>query len=224
MPSPVQPGNLTRTVVAQSRGLNVQSVGTGLVFEDNVLSGTGTAVDVIIADDNLTNAAVFPVWVQADGTQPEYISTLSFSFNPFTGLVTAQTATQAPLDNSNKLASTAYVDAAVAAGGFTWSEVTGPTAMVVENGYVANNSSQVVFTLPATAAFGERVRVVGKGAGGWKIEQNVGQVIHFGDKNTTSGITGYLESQNTFDVVELLCTTANTNWTEISAQGNITIT
>ena len=224
MPSPVPPSQLSRTVVAANRGLNIQSVGEGIVFEDNVLSGTGTATDVIIVDDNTTNAVVFPVWVTADGTVPEYISTLSFSFNPFTGLVAAYTFTQAPLDNSTKLASTAYVDAAVAASvGLPWIEVTGPTGMLVNTGYVANNSSQVILTLPAVAAFGQIVRVIGKGAGGWKIAQNAGQTVHFGDKQTTVGAAGYLESQNVFDAVELLCTTANTNWTELSAQGNIII-
>lgn len=208
---------------APQRGVNIQGIGGQLVLSgDNVLSGTGTAIDVIITDDNLTNAAVFPVWVGADGTQAEYISTLSFSFNPFSGLLSTNTPTQAPGDNSTKLASTAYVDAAVAAGA-TWYEVTGPTAMVINRGYVANNSSQVVLTLPVTAAFGSKLRIVGKGAGGWRIAQNSGQVIHFGDKITTSGVSGYLESQNSFDAVELLCTTANTNWTELSAQGNIVV-
>jgi hypothetical protein len=224
MPSPVPASQLSRTIVASNRGLNIQSVGDGIVFEDNVLSGTGTATDVIIVDDNATNAAVFPVWVTAAGTVPEFISTLSFSFNPFTGLVAAYTFTQAPADNSNKLASTAYVDAAVAVGGFVWYEVTGPTGMAVNSGYVANNSSLVILTLPAVAVFGARVRVVGKGAGGWKIAQNAGQTVHFGDKQTTVGAAGFLASQNTFDAIELLCTTATTNWTELSAQGNITVT
>lgn len=107
MPSPP----LTRTVVAQSRGLNIQSVGSGLSFEDNVLSGIGTATDVTIVDDNTTNAPVFLVWVTADGIVPEFISTSAGSFNPLTGLLDMFTTTQPPLDNSNKLASTAYVDA-----------------------------------------------------------------------------------------------------------------
>jgi hypothetical protein len=105
----------------------------------------------------------------------------------------------------------------------TWNEVTASQTMFVNNGYVANNSSQVVLALPPFSNFGEKIRVVGKGAGGWKITQNAGQTIHFGSQNTTTGVTGYLESQSTFDAIELLCTTANTNWTELSAQGNIIV-
>ena len=225
MPENAFVGNLTRTVVNPQRGVNIQSVGAGLTLDgSNQLSGTGSATSMTIVDDNATNATVFLVWVTAAGAAtPEFISTAAGGLNPSTGLLDMFTTPQAPLDNSNKLASTAYVDAAVAFG-FPWYEVTGATAMLVNQGYVANNSSQVVLTLPATAAFGSKLRVVGKGAGGWRIAQNVGQTIHFGTQNTTSGVGGYLESQATFDAIELLCTTADTNWTELSAQGNIIVT
>ena len=108
--------------------------------------------------------------------------------------------------------------------GTLWTEITTSTvALAVENGYVMNNASQVVGALPATAVFGSEIRIVGKGAGGWKIAQNSGQTIHFGNQNTTTGAAGSIASQNVFDCLDLLCITANTDWVAHSSQGNLTV-
>jgi hypothetical protein len=107
---------------------------------------------------------------------------------------------------------------------FAWNEETGTSAnMAVNNGYVANNAGLVTLTLPDTAAFGSVIEVVGKGAGGWKIAQNAGETIHFGTSDTTTGVGGSLASTEQYDVVKLVCTVADTDWTVISSQGNITI-
>lgn len=109
------------------------------------------------------------------------------------------------------------------AAGFSWTEVTTTSqAMAVDSGYVMNNASLVTGTLPSTAAFGDVIRVVGKGAGGWKIAQNASQVIHFGNQDTTTGTGGYLASTDDNDAVELLCVTANTDFVVLSSIGNIT--
>ena len=75
----------------------------------------------------------------------------------------------------------------------------------------------------ATAAFGSIIEVAGKGAGGWKVAQNAGQTIHFGDTDTTAGATGYLQNTEQYDAVKLLCTTANTDFIVLSSIGNITV-
>ncbi len=106
-----------------------------------------------------------------------------------------------------------------------WSEVTSSSQQMASgNGYVLNNSSRVTAILPPSADFGDTVRVVGKGAGGWLLAQNAGQTIHFGSQNTTTGTAGGLASQSVFDAVELLCTTMNSDWTVLSSQGNLTVT
>ena len=108
-------------------------------------------------------------------------------------------------------------------GGETWTDVTGTSqAMAVNNGYTANNAGLVTLTLPSTAAYGTIMEVCGKGAGGWTIAQNSGQTIHFGNVNTTTGTGGSLSSTNRYDVVKLLCTIANTDFTVLSSVGNIT--
>jgi len=113
----------------------------------------------------------------------------------------------------------------VGEAGFGWTDVTGTTqAMAVSSGYVADNAGLVTLTLPAVAAFGARVSVVGSGAGGWLIAQNALQVIHLGSATTTVGVGGSLASTNRWDSIQLICVIANTTWTCLgSPVGNITI-
>lgn len=109
-------------------------------------------------------------------------------------------------------------------GGLTWTDVTGTSQTIaINSGYTANNVALVTLTLPTTAAYGTLVAVVGKGSGGWKVAQSSGQQIHFGSSNTTSGATGNLASTNQYDVVYLLCTVANNEFTVIQSIGNITV-
>ena len=116
------------------------------------------------------------------------------------------------------------VSASGGGGGITWTEVTGTTqTAAADNGYIANNEALITVTLPETCAVGKTIRVSGKGSGLWKIAQNAGQIIYFGDQNTTSGTAGYLAAQNQYDSIELLCITANTTFNVISVVGNITV-
>jgi len=110
------------------------------------------------------------------------------------------------------------------AGAFVWNEITLTSAsMSAENGYIANNAALVTLTLPATASVGEKIEVLGKGAGGWKVAQNAGQTIHFIDTDTTTGAGGSLSSTKQYDCIELTCITANTDWVVSDSEGNITI-
>lgn len=114
---------------------------------------------------------------------------------------------------------------AAAAGGISWSVVTGTTqTLAANNGYFANNGTQVDFSLPATAAVGDTFAVAGmNNATGWTITQGAGQTIHFGDTDTTTGAGGSLTSTATYDVVELVCNVANTDYVVTRSMGNITI-
>lgn len=108
--------------------------------------------------------------------------------------------------------------------GIAWTEVTGTTqAMAVDSGYIANNAGLVTLTLPATAVIGDRIRIAGKGAGGWRCGQNAGQTINFGNTATTAGVAGYIDSTNQYDALELLCITADTTWVALSSVGNLNV-
>ena len=115
---------------------------------------------------------------------------------------------------------------AATGSGLPWTDVTGTAqAMAVNNGYIADNAGLVTLTLPASAAIGDEVIVLGKGAGGWVIAQNANQAIHFGNQVTTTGVGGSLVSTNQWDNIMLRCVTAgaSTIWTVTSSQGNITV-
>ena len=108
-------------------------------------------------------------------------------------------------------------------GGMTWTEVTGTSqSAAVDNGYIANNAALVTITLPTTAAVGDIVAVVGKGAGLWRLAQNASESINFVGVTTTVGTGGYLEATNRYDCIEVICTVADTTWTVRSSVGNIT--
>jgi hypothetical protein len=77
--------------------------------------------------------------------------------------------------------------------------------------------------MPATAATGQEVEVVGVGAGGWRIAQNAGQKINFGDLSTATGISGRLDSTHRYDTIKLVCVTNDTEWVVVSSQGNIDV-
>jgi hypothetical protein len=116
------------------------------------------------------------------------------------------------------------IDLSVAGGGIGWTEVTGAAqAGAVNSGYITNRGAGVTVTLPDTAALGSIIKIAGK-QGNWVIAQNAGETIHFGNQDTTTGVGGSLTATDDSDCVELLCTTANTNWTVLNSVGNITVT
>lgn len=89
-------------------------------------------------------------------------------------------------------------------------------AMLVNNGYIANDAGLTTFTLPsvASSAAGDRLKISSNKNGtlGWKIAQNATQAIYFPGGNTTPGVTGSLSSTHYFDSVELVCIGSGANW------------
>ncbi len=103
-------------------------------------------------------------------------------------------------------------------------EVTGTTQIIVPNvTYIINNAALVTLTLPLAYPFGYSNTFLGKGAGGWRISQQTGQVIHMSPDATTTGTAGYLASANPFDCLTLQCITANNTFDAHSVQGSIFI-
>lgn len=107
---------------------------------------------------------------------------------------------------------------------FAWNIVAGTSdTFVPNNGYVPTNVALTTFTMPATAAAGDVIRIGGNGTGGWSITQLASQSIQFGNVTTTVGVGGSLASTNAGDSVELLCIVANTTYIVLSSIGNITV-
>lgn len=148
-------------------------------------------------------------------------ATLSLAGNLTTSGANALTltttgSTNVTLPTSGTLATTTQV--------LAWSAVSSSGSLTVNTGTITTSGSLVTLTLPSTAAVGSVFYITGSpaGTGGWKIAQNAGQIINFGSVVTTTGTGGSLASSNQYDSVALVCTTANTNFSVLFAQGNLT--
>lgn len=110
-------------------------------------------------------------------------------------------------------------------GSFSWTEIaTTSASMAINHGYIANNAGLVTLTLPSTAPLGSVIKVAGKGAGGWSIAQNTGQIIWWNSGlPTTTGVTGSISSLDRYDTIELVCITTNTTWIVNNAKGNMDV-
>jgi len=93
---------------------------------------------------------------------------------------------------------------------------------VVDTVYTCDNVALVTVTLPDTAAVGSTIGIIGKGAGLWKVAQNASEEIHAGTTTTTNGVGGSLAATEQYDIVYLVCTVADTEWTAIQMVGNLT--
>lgn len=165
-------------------------------------------------------------FVNATGTQAT-TTTLSTTNASTTNLVVSSaggTGTRCAQFSSTGVLSANASGCGSGGGGTTWNTVTGTSqTAAVNNAYITNNAALVTVTLPTTAAVGDIVQIVGRGAGLWKIAQSSGQTIHFGNQDTTTGATGNLTALNRYDVVQVVCTIANTDFTVISSIGNINV-
>ncbi len=96
-------------------------------------------------------------------------------------------------------------------GSMTMSVASGTTqAASVNNGYICTNASQCNVTLPATAAVGDRIKVVSQGAAGIKVTANTSQTIKGLSQTTTSA--GSVTPASQYDTIQVVCVVANTTW------------
>lgn len=105
---------------------------------------------------------------------------------------------------------------------FTWINVTGTSATLVQgNAYQANNAGLVTLTMPSVASstFGDTIKVGGFGSGGWAIQCVATQLIHYGA--TATSAAGTLISTNRYDQVELVCSSTTTEWFVRYVIGNL---
>lgn len=182
--------------------------------------GTGAAArDITIG--NTTGATSLTFDVGSGGLNVPSFTTAGALVSTSAGLITDADASTAGYVLTSNGSGSAPSFQAPASGGMSWVNVTGTSqSMAVGTGYVANNASLVTLTLPATAAVGDIIAVQGSGAGGWQIAQNSGQTIHFNAGDSTTGASGYLASGGQYDVVFLMCITANTDWVYNGGFGN----
>ena len=108
---------------------------------------------------------------------------------------------------------------------FEWvEETTTSRALVVNQGVIGDNAGTITMTLPATAAQGDKFCFIQKGAGIISIAQNAGQTIHTILADTTTGVTGHLDTIDQWSSFCLVCVTANTDFAlESGSHGSLAV-
>jgi hypothetical protein len=95
------------------------------------------------------------------------------------------------------------------------------TTAVTNHKYVINGSG-VAVTLPAAAAVGDTLEIIGY-TGSWTIAQASGQSIKLAGSSTTTGASGYVASANANSSARLICVVANDTWVIVSSETSITV-
>jgi hypothetical protein len=188
---------------AVAAGINLQPFGinagqtTELRFLE--LSANGSSYVAFKAPDSVTSTTVYTL-PGSDGTSGQVLST-----NGSGGLL--------------------WEDNNTGGGGgvITWEVVNANTNMSANHGYLVNNPASIDLTLPVNCDVGVVFEVARIDEGGFRVMQNSGQVVRFGEYETTTGESGYLESTATGDTLRLVCSVANTEFVVLSSIGNITI-
>jgi hypothetical protein len=111
-----------------------------------------------------------------------------------------------------------------AVSGYTKNTITADQTAAVNNSYVNNKSaSRCVVTLPGTAAVGDHIKILGYNSNGWKLAQPASVAVHWSGNSSTTGTSGYVQSNSQYDVIEVECIVANTDWDITIAQGQLTV-
>jgi hypothetical protein len=190
---------------------------TGVITLNNDLDVTegGTGVSTLTSHGILMGNGAGDIQATAEPTDGQILIGDTGGF-PILGTITA--------GDGITVTNAAGSITVAATGAFKWTEITAASAdLAVQNGYIANRATQVILTLPATAALGDMIRVTGKGEGGWKIAQRANQYINNVDVTSTVGVGGSLSSTQQFDSVELVCTTTDVGFNVVPVTGNWTI-
>jgi len=138
------------------------------------------------------------------------------SFNTYTS-TSAYTATTA----IGSLAFDISGNILTAPKAFTWTTASSTSiTAAVNTGYITGGTL-VTITLPAVCAAGDVVEVVQTTATGWTLRPATGDTINFGILTATTSITSATTLKN--DAIRVVCTTANSVWTVLSSQGNLTV-
>lgn len=207
------------------------AINTSLISDADVTDDLGSITNRwnnvyaanITTDHTAGHTAIIGAW-DVDGASLTPFITLTANNTPTCVLASGVTATtQSPGDNSTKIATTAYADAAGGGGGMSYvNQNTSSVTMAANTTYGCNNgASLITYTLPASAAAGDVFEIVGNSSGGWTLVYGSGQSIRFGNIVTTT-TTGSLSSSNRGDCVKIICIVANTTFSAYSSVGNIT--
>jgi len=214
----------TITVGYSSPNITLEVAG-GASAVEHLTGDTGGQLNPTANNFNIFSSTTGP------GTTPIQVagsgSTLSINLQRSQAIAAAD-MTKVGLSNfnSNQFSVTSTGFVSIINGGFTWTDVTGATqTLAVQNGYLTDRGGGVTYTLPATAAIGDEIRIVGK-LGLATITPNANQQILIGSSSGAVGVTGTAASNNVGDCIDLICITsgASTVWRAANVVGTWTLT
>lgn len=108
--------------------------------------------------------------------------------------------------------------ATVTGGGIVYTPIAGITQLATPNSaWINDNAALTTVTLPAVMTEGAVVAIQGKGVGGWVLQANAGQTIHYFGVNTS--VAGSLSATARYDTVQVVALSANTEWSVTFAGG-----
>jgi hypothetical protein len=218
---------------------NIPLLGAGGVLPSSVIPSIAITSIQVVADQAarlaLANVEVGDVAKQTDNGLSYILSALPASTNSNwitigdttinAGDIVSGTIAAARLGSGTANSTTVLYGDGVyrtPAGLFPWTSVSGTTqALAVNNGYISTDASLATFTLPATAAVGDTIKLIGGGAGGWRIAQNASQFIRYGALVSTTGISGRVDSYSAtpYSTVEIVCIATNNSWQVLNSTG-----
>lgn len=183
-----------------------------------VLSGVYSAVPAAATTSVMTIDAAGQLGSTALATNGQVLIGSTGAAPVWAGLTAGANITITPGAGSISIAATAT--------DMTWSrEVGTPVALVAAHGYVQANAGAglTTFNLPASAALGTEIEILGESSGGWTIAQGAGQSIQYGNIATTIGAGGSLSSSNRYDTVTLKCRVADVTWSVVGSVGVLSV-
>jgi len=214
-------GNTTLTVDAVTGG-TFNSV-SGII----TLSGTGSVNGTQItglstgSGGSFTGGTVSGATNFTNGLTANTISATTYeNVNAVTGGTYNSVAGVITLSGTGNVNGNTITGFSTGSGGLTWQFATTSITASTNNGYITTGTTSIA--LPTTATLGSTIEVVSTSSNLFTITQNTNQFIRFGIITTTP-TSGTLISQNIGDSIRLVCTSADTVFTVVSAVGNITI-
>jgi hypothetical protein len=190
--------------------LSALGTDTNIDFEV-VPKGTGG-----LAVAGATNAGSIKLWNQANTFFSQIQSAAVASSLTWTWALTDGAAGQVLSTNGSGTLS--FVNSSKG----TWiAQAATPATVAVNTNYVANFATLLTFNIPAAAAVGDTIQIVGLGVGGWLVRMNTGQTCNFDSTATSSA--GLLSSTGRYDSVTIVCVVANTTFNVTTSIGNITV-
>ena len=199
-----------------SAKINTSAVTTAKIASLNVTTGKIAASAITTAKINATAVTAAKIGTSAVTATKIAVSAVTSakiaSLNVTTGKINTSAVTAVKIQNSAAVWLKVHPVTAVA-GGATYAAVQGRTYIAG----TAANTTLTCFSVPASPSRGDKMWIVGRGGGGWRVKQRPLVHIRVGNTKSTTGTGGYVQSNDRYDCVEMQCR-AGTGTTETTSE------